>query len=80
MTAFVGVMMAGAVMLHILPAPCKCEKCGFHVNERRVSRETERERVRVVRHRHFHNFYHTKWGDVRCPDCRDGHSDDQGMM
>lgn len=25
------------VLLWALPAPCRCEKCGFHVNERRLA-------------------------------------------
>lgn len=60
--------------------PCSCEKCGFHVNEARVSREKERERVRRVRHRSFHGWSGEDWGSEACPDCREGHGDDRSQV
>lgn len=34
------VVMAAAAsyLIWLLPGPCKCEKCGFHVNERAMAR------------------------------------------
>lgn len=67
------VAMAGSVLLNKLPGPCQCEKCGFHVNERRMDAERER----ASRHRTLHfNYPHIPWGDERCMQCKLGHEDD----
>lgn len=67
------VMMLGAGLLHILPKPCTCEKCGFHVNEKRIADE----RARVKRHKDLHRYLNMPWGDDRCPGCRAGNKEDE---
>jgi hypothetical protein len=67
------IAMAGAVLLWLLPSPCKCEKCGFHVNERRVRHEENR----AESHRNMHSYWKYPWGDERCGSCRKGHADDK---
>lgn len=67
------VVMAAACsyLLWLLPGPCKCEKCAFHVNERRVARlakdEAQREEVHNINHKGF--GYGDKTPDrMSCPD------------
>lgn len=67
------IVMGATVLLHRIPGPCQCEKCGFHVNERRM----EAERKRVKSHRHLHVWLDIPWGDEKCPGCRAGNEGDR---
>lgn len=57
--------MCVSYLLWLLPGRCRCEKCSFHVNERRVAR-LEADRVRVEeRERQIvlrHDAEHKGWG------------------
>ncbi len=66
------VMGALSALLWLIPSPCKCEKCGFHVNERRMAAEADR----AQRHREYHVISHKAWGDT-CKACKAGNEGDK---
>lgn len=37
------IVTTGAVFLWALPGECRCDKCGYHVNQRRMEKERKRE-------------------------------------
>lgn len=65
------IAMLGALLLYLMPGPCRCEKCGFHVNERRMAAERQRELKHDVAHKGFGyrdgdpDMY--ACGDEQCP-------------
>lgn len=61
---FVGAL---AVILWMLPSPCSCEKCAFHVNEKRMERARQAEAQHDIQHKGF--GYRDGDPDIR--DCRD---------
>jgi len=55
-------MSAFTALLWLLPAPCKCEKCAFHTNERRVAKLKRAEEIEEQRAKdevRRHDFQHT---------------------
>jgi hypothetical protein len=46
-----------ATGLYYIPGPCKCDKCSFHVNERRMKRERAAEEA----HDHAHRGFGPDW-------------------
>ena len=68
------VIMALSIVQRLIPGPCQCEKCGFHVNERRMQAEVKRKK----RHQNLHDQFNIMpWGDKRCPGCRAGNESDR---
>lgn len=64
-------LMAAAALLWAIPTPCRCEKCGFHVNERNVERMKQIELRHEAEHRGFGDTTHKPdlWdcADITCP-------------
>jgi hypothetical protein len=55
------VVGALALLLWAIPGPCKCEKCGFHVNERRMAEAHQRDLQ--------HDYQHKTFGDCSNEGC-----------
>jgi hypothetical protein len=71
LSAALAVAMLGALLLYLAPGPCRCEKCGFHVNERRVAQARQKE----IQHDAAHKGFGYKDGDRDVYRCKDAECD-----
>ena len=55
------------VVLWLLPAPCRCEHCGFHIEERRVKQV----RAKEIEHDAAHKGFGYDEGDRDIMNCTD---------
>lgn len=56
---------------------CDCPQCTVHEEERRKRKE----RDRAMWHKANHAWWRSAipWGSDKCPDCRQGHEDDEHL-
>jgi hypothetical protein len=69
----ISVLVAGALALFVLPHPCQCKHCSYHLHEHKV----DAEKRRVREHRMRHHMYNIPWGDPICAQCSLGHRNDE---